>query len=76
MAALDGVRGACRRQAASCIPVEAVPAIAAAYAAWNANPCLADRANKVVNEITRLVVGIRNGALPGVAAAPRRSPTS
>ena len=27
-------------------------------------------ANKVVNEITRLVVGIRNGALPGVAAHP------
>ena len=38
--------------------------------AWNANPCATDKANKVVNEITRLVVGIRNGALPGVAAHP------
>ena len=45
------------------IPVEGDPAVASAYAAWNANPCHADRANKVVNEITRLVVGIRNGAL-------------
>ena len=52
------------------IPVEGDPDVASAYAAWNANPCLADRANKVVNEITGLVVGIRNGALPGVAAHP------
>ena len=52
------------------IPVDGDPAVAAAYDAWNANPCLADRANKVVNEITRLVVGIRNGALPGVAPHP------
>ena len=52
------------------IPVDADPAIAAAYAAWDANPCLADRANQVVNEITRLVVGIRNGALDGVGPHP------
>ena len=29
-----------------------------------------DRANQVVNEITRLVVGIRNGALDGVGPHP------
>ncbi len=52
------------------IPVEGDPGVASAYAAWNANPCVTDRANKVVNEITQLVVGIRNGALPGVAAHP------
>ena len=52
------------------IPVDGDTGVAAAYAAWDANPCVADRANKVVNEITRLVVGIRNGALPGVAAHP------
>ena len=52
------------------IPVEGDPGVASAYAAWNANPCVTDRANKVVNEITRLVVGIRNGALPGVSAHP------
>ncbi len=49
------------------IPVEASPAVAAAYANWNANPCACRPANKVVNEITRLVVGLRNGALDGVA---------
>ncbi len=53
------------------IPVEGDPGVASAYAAWNANPCVTDRANKVVNEITRLVVGIRNGALPGVDRPPR-----
>ena len=49
------------------IPVDGDGAVASAYDAWNANPCATDKANKVVNEITRLVVGIRNGALPGVA---------
>ena len=52
------------------IPVEGDPGVASAYDSWNANPCVTDRANKVVNEITRLVVGIRNGALPGVAPHP------
>ncbi|MEO6570787.1 MAG: Ig-like domain-containing protein, partial [Ilumatobacteraceae bacterium] len=52
------------------VPVEGNAAVASAYSSWNANPCATDRANKVVNEITRLVVGIRNGALPGVAAHP------
>ncbi|MEO7369765.1 MAG: hypothetical protein ABIZ69_02815, partial [Ilumatobacteraceae bacterium] len=45
------------------IPVDGYGVVASAYASWNANPCVADRANKVVNEITRLVMGIRNGAL-------------
>ena len=52
------------------LPVDGDTTVAAAYDAWNANPCRSDRANKVVNEITRLVVGIRNGALPGVSAHP------
>ena len=52
------------------IPVEADAGVASAYAAWNANPCDADRANKIVNQITGLVVGIRNGALPGVSPHP------
>ena len=52
------------------IPVEGEQRVADAYAAWNSNPCITGRANKVVNEITRLVVGIRNGALPGVSAHP------
>jgi hypothetical protein len=33
------------------IPSRATPPVAA-HAAWNTNPCVADRANKVVNEIT------------------------
>ncbi len=49
------------------IPVEGDPGVASAYDTWNANPCATDQANKVVNDITRLVVGIRNGALPAVS---------
>ena len=52
------------------VPVEGDASVASAYAAWNANPCASDRANKVVSAITRLVMGVRNGALPGVAAHP------
>ena len=52
------------------IPVEGDASVAAAYTAWDANPCASDRANKVVSAITRLVMGVRNGALPGVAAHP------
>ncbi len=52
------------------LPVEGDASVAAAYAAWDANPCASDRANKVVSAITRLVMGVRNGALPGVAAHP------
>ena len=37
---------------------------------WNANPCSTGAANEVVSAITGLVVGIRNGALPGVADHP------
>ena len=61
--ARDDVRGVV-------IPVESVPKIANAYATWDSNPCLVDRANRVVNEITALVVGIRNGAIDGVSAHP------
>ena len=57
-----------RRSTASSSP-STIRRVAAAYASWNANPCLADRANKVVNEITRLVVDLRNG-VEGVAAHP------
>src|SRR4029079_15992384 len=52
------------------IPVDGDPGVGAAYSAWNANPCDADRVNKVVNQITRLVVGLRNGALPGTVEHP------
>jgi hypothetical protein len=52
------------------IPVDGDEAVRDAYAAWNANPCVTDRVNKVVNAITGLVVGIRNGALPGTVEHP------
>ena len=40
------------------VPVEGDASVASAYAAWNANPCASDRANKVVSAITRLVMGL------------------
>ncbi len=52
------------------LPVDGDDDIAAAYESWDANPCVADRANKVVNEITRLVVDIRSGVEGQIAAHP------
>ena len=62
------------------IPVEAsdpgasglsgYPNIAGAFGALAASPCDVERANVVAARITKLVDGIRTGALPGVDAHP------
>ena len=45
------------------LPVEGDPAVAAAIATWNQNPCSPDKANAVVRTITSLVGPITNREL-------------
>ncbi|MGH9137524.1 MAG: hypothetical protein ACRD0G_10815 [Acidimicrobiales bacterium] len=59
VAARDDVRGVM-------VPVEGDAAVAAAYAAWDADPCSVEAANQVVNRINDLVDDLRTtaGGLP------------
>ena len=53
------------------LPIDGDPTVAAAYSAWNANPCDTKAANTVTKKITALVSGIRTGTISGVAAHPQ-----
>jgi uncharacterized protein YjbI with pentapeptide repeats len=51
---------------AALVPLDAYPAVEAAYHAWDAAPCAVTRANDVVREITQVIADIR-AANPGLA---------
>ena len=67
LAGAPGVMGAVLPVEGSNASLSGYPDVAAAYAAWNADPCDPGLANGVVDQIGALVDGIRAGTLPGVA---------
>jgi hypothetical protein len=71
LANASGVVGAVLPVEGSNSGLAGYPDVAAAYSAWNADPCVPSLANGVVDQIGALVDGIRTGSLPGVSAHPQ-----